>query len=47
MVMHAENFQVYPEGQDGKRGLERKPGGDADSALVFPVGELKPVDHFE
>ncbi|WP_426746266.1 protein kinase [Myxococcus faecalis] len=34
-------------GQDGKRGLERKPGGDADSALVFPVGELKPVDHFE
>jgi serine/threonine-protein kinase len=31
----------------GKRGLERKPGGDADSARIFPVGELKPVDHFE
>jgi hypothetical protein len=34
-------------GLDGKRGLERKPGGDADSARVYPVGELKPVDHFE
>ena len=32
---------------EGERGLERKPGGDADSARVFPVGELKPVDHFE
>jgi len=34
-------------GLDGKRGLERKPGDDADSARVFPVGELRPVDHFE
>jgi serine/threonine-protein kinase len=34
-------------GLDGKRGLERKPGSDADSARVFPLGQLKPVDHFE
>jgi len=32
---------------DGERGLERKPGGDANSARVFAVGQLKPVDHFE
>jgi len=34
-------------GMDGKRGLERKPGGDANSARIFPVGDLTPVDHFE
>ena len=34
-------------GLDGKRGLERKPGSDADSARVFPLGQLKPVAHFE
>ncbi|QSQ28053.1 serine/threonine protein kinase [Pyxidicoccus parkwayensis] len=30
-----------------ERGLERKPGSDADSALIWTTGYANPVDHFE
>lgn len=51
-VTRDDRRETYPVcleliGLDGKRGMERKPGGDADSARVFPVGYLKLVDHFE
>ncbi len=30
-----------------ERGLERKPGSDADSARIWTTGYANPVDHFE
>ncbi|MBZ4414819.1 serine/threonine protein kinase [Myxococcus sp. XM-1-1-1] len=30
-----------------ERGLERKPGSDADSAIIWTTGRANPVDHFE
>jgi hypothetical protein len=32
---------------DRKRGLERKPGSDADSAIIWTTGRANPVDRFE
>ncbi|MFP2923766.1 serine/threonine protein kinase [Pyxidicoccus sp. 3LG] len=32
---------------DRRRGLERKPGSDADSAIIWTTGRANPVDRFE
>jgi serine/threonine-protein kinase len=50
--LRANQGRTYPvcielRSSGRERGLERKPGSDADSARIWTTGYANPVDHFE